>query len=418
MAVEASLNSTGPQAEAVRDRRAAGRSHVRRLRAQAYAGLALTLMLMVVGDVWVARHQREILLYTPPAESQYRVKPAAFREWLAQGDVALAFVGTSRAHAAFSARRAAERLTEAHWRHPVVFNYGLDHAQFHEVQHTIREIATLSPGTLVVWGVSDVSFVAEPSLAPAYEWSFGDLAQYLVRGEGDGHAKRATLQVYLEGRAGALWKAFGLRRQVRNYLADRAEGRLPGTLRGMLGTSPEVRARWARENREIYADRTGDAPTTRSRESEGWTVDQWCAHQKLSLDECMARHAPQPPADWIGPHGWAEVRATADLVRRHGGRLVLVEMPRPPVFRASVSEGWFATYHQLIARAAEESGSTLLTVPGVEAVDGDEYFSDHSHLNTRGQAIFTDLVMTRLVAKGYLAHRELPPPASAGVRGG
>jgi hypothetical protein len=375
-------------------------------------------LLTVVGDVWVGRHLGEILLYTPPAESQYRVKPAAFREWLAQSDVALAFVGTSRAHAAFSARRAVNCLSEAEWRNPVVFNYGLDHAQFHEVQHTIREIATLSPATLIVWGVSDVSFVEEPSLAPAYEWSFGDLARYLWRGEGNGHAKRTAMQVYLEGRAGALWKAFGLRRQVRNYLADRLEVWLPATLRGAIGMPAEVRARWVRENREIYTDRTGDAPTARSRESEGWTVDQWCAHQKLTLEECMAGNAPQPPSDWIGPHGWAEVRATADLVRRRGGRLVLVEMPRPPVFRASVPEGWSAAYHQLIARAVEESGGTLLTVPGVDALDGNEYFSDHSHLNTRGQAIFTDFVMARLVAEGYLAGGDLPSLASAGARGG
>lgn len=373
---------------------------------------------MVMGDVWVDRHQGEILLYTPPAESQYRVKPEAFREWLATSAIALAFVGTSRAHAAFSARRATQDLPQTPGKKAVVFNYGLDHGQFYEVQHTIREIATLSPATLIVWGVSDVSFVAEPSLAPAYAWSFRDLAGFLWRGDGSGRAKRAALQVYLEARAGRLWEAFGLRRQLRNYLAERVEGRLPATLHGAIGMPSEVRGRWARENREIYADRTGDAPTMRSRESEGWTVDQWCAHQKLTLDECMARNAPQPPSDWIGPHGWAEVRATAELVRRHGGRLVLVEMPRPPIFRASVADGWSAAYHQLIARAVDESGATLLTLPGVEAVDGNEYFSDHSHLNTRGQAIFTDLVMARLMDEGYLADRDLPSMASAGAGGG
>jgi len=373
---------------------------------------------MVMGDVWVSRHQGELLLYTPPAESQYRVKPAAFREWLAQGDVALAFVGTSRAHAAFSARRAAQELSQAKGARAVVFNYGLDHGQFYEVQHAIREIATLSPATLIVWGVSDVSFVAAPSLAPAYEWSFGDLVGFLWRGEGSGRAKRTALQVYLEARAGAIWEAFGLRRQLRNYLAERVAAWVPATLQGTIGMPSEVRTRWARENREIYADRTGDAPTTRSRESEGWTVDQWCAHQKLTLGECMARNAPQPPSDWIGPHGWAEVRATADLVRRHGGRLVLVEMPRPPVFRASIADGWSSAYHQLIARAVEESGGILLAVPGVEAVDDDQFFSDHSHLNTRGQAVFTDLVIARLVAEGYLADPAPHTMASTGAQGG
>lgn len=388
------------------------------MRRQAYAGLAVTLLLMVVGDVWVGRHQGEILLYTSPAESQYRVKPAALRKWLAQGEVALAFVGTSRARAAFSAERATRRLSQVLGKEVVVFNYGLDHGQFHEVQHAIREIATLSPGTLIVWGVSDVSFVAAPSLAPAYAWSLQDLVDFLWRGEGTGKDKRAALQVFLEARVGRAWEAFGLRWQVRNYLAEQLETSLPATLRGSIGKPREVRERWARENREIYGDRTGDAPTERSRESKGWTVDQWCAHQKLTLDECMVRNAPQPPSDWIGPHGWVEVRATAELVRRRGGRLVLVEMPRPPVFRASVPDGWSAAYHQLIARAVEESGATLLTVSGVEAVDGNEYFSDHSHLNTRGQAIFTDLVMARLVAEGYLAGRDRPAMASAGAVGG
>jgi len=373
---------------------------------------------MALGDVWVSRHQGELLLYTPPAESQYRVKPAAFRGWLAQGDIALAFVGTSRAHAAFSASRAVEQLARVRGGRAAVFNYGLDHGQFYEVQHTIREIATLSPGTLIVWGVSDVSFVAAPSLAPAYEWSFGDVARFLWRGEASGRAKRTALQVYLEARAGDIWEAFGLRRQLRNYLAEEMAVWLPAAVQGTIGMPADVRARWARENREIYADRTGDAPTTRSRESEGWTVDQWCAHQKLTLGECMARNAPQPPSDWIGAHGWAEVRATAELVRRHGGRMVLVEMPRPPVFRASVAEGWSIAYHRLIARAVQESGGTLLTVPGVEAIDDDQYFSDHSHLNTRGQAVFTDLVMARLVAEGYLPAPAPASIASTGTQGG
>jgi hypothetical protein len=388
------------------------------LRRQACAGLALTVLLMVVGDLWVGHRRGEILLYAPPAESQYRVKPAAFREWLAESDVDVAFVGTSRAHAAFSARRTTRRLSQAQGRKTVAFNYGLDHAQFYEVQHTIREVATLSPATLIVWGVSDISFVAEPSLAPTYEWSFVDLARFLWRGEGGGRTKRTALRLYLEARAGDLWEPFGLRRQLRNYLAERAAAWLPATLQGTIGMPAEVRARWARENREIFADRTGDAPTTRSRESEGWTVDQWCSHQKLTLDECMARNAPQPPSDWIGREGWAEVRATAELVRRSGGRLVLVEMPRPPVFRASVAESWSSAYRRLIARAAEEAGATLLTVPGVDAVDADDYFSDHSHLNVRGQRVFTDLVIARLVAGGYLSGDAPPSLASAGAGGG
>lgn len=112
------------------------------------------------------------------------------------GDVALAFVGTSRAHAAFSARRAGDRRSEAHRWNSVVFNYGLDHAQFCDVQYTVQEIATLSPATVFVWGVTGVLLVAERSLAPAYEWSFGDLAQYFWRGDGTGCAERT---VYRKG---------------------------------------------------------------------------------------------------------------------------------------------------------------------------------------------------------------------------
>ncbi len=85
-----------------------------------------------------------------------------------------------------------------------------------------------------------------------------------------------------------------------------------------------------------------------------------------------------------------------ELARRHGIKLVLVELPVAPILHRHLPQDVFPRFHDHMRRLADEKGVPWISLDELDLRLGDRDFLDQSHLNMQGGIRYTDALNRRL----------------------